>query len=459
MKMRIESDSMGEVKIPDSAYWGPQTQRALDNFPISGRTLPPSLIHALALIKRHAAAVNRDLGLLDKQIADAVIQSAREVEENRFKDQFPVDVFQTGSGTSTNMNLNEVLASRANEILTGTKGGKHPVHPNDHVNLGQSSNDVIPSALHMAAAFSIQRNLLPALEKLQRSLSGKADAFAGIRKLGRTHLQDALPVTLGQEFSGYARQVALGFRRVERTLKSLCELALGGSAVGTGANVHPRFAEKTLSRIAKETGLPFFEAENHFEAQGSQDAAVETSGALKGVAVGLLKIANDIRWMASGPRCGLKEINLPPLQPGSSIMPGKVNPVLCESIIQVAMQVMGNDTAIMLGGSGGVLELNLALPLIADNLLESISLLTSASRIFAEKCVDGITANADTCASNIEKSLALATLLVPHIGYDRAAALAKLAHDSGKTIREAATETGVMPEEDLNRLFAGDAPS
>jgi fumarate hydratase class II len=453
MMFRIESDSMGAVRIPESAYYGPQTQRAKENFPISGRTLPQGLIQALSLIKGHAAAVNRDLGLLDGAVADAVIQAVGEVRNNRLGDQFVVDVFQTGSGTSTNMNMNEVLASRSNEILTGTKGGRSPVHPNDHVNLGQSSNDLIPSALHIATALAIRQDLVPGLQALQEALSRKARDFAGIRKIGRTHLQDALPVTLGQEFSGYARQVELGVGRVERALADLYELALGGTAVGTGVNVHPRFAGEVISRIKAETGLPFCEAENHFEAQGAQDAAVAASGALKTVAASLMKIANDIRWMASGPRCGLGEINLPPLQPGSSIMPGKVNPVICESVIQVGMQVMGNDTAVTLGGTGGVFELNLALPVIADNLLASLSLLSTASRVFAEKCIDGITANADVCSANIEKSLALATLLVPHIGYDRAAALAKQAHDSGKTIRETAMEAGLLPEEELNRLL------
>ncbi len=456
MAFRIESDSMGEVRIPESAYYGPQTQRARDNFPISGRTFPPALIGAIAQIKEHAAAVNRDLGLLDGKVAAAVIQAAREVRERRFDDQFVVDVFQTGSGTSTNMNMNEILASRANEILTGRKGGRSPVHPNDHVNLGQSSNDIIPSAIHIAASLSIRNELIPALHILQNALSSKAQAFAGISKIGRTHLQDALPVTLGQEFSAYARQVELGIRRVERTLDGLDELALGGTAVGTGANAHPRFAAEIISRIAAETGVPFYEAKNHFEAQGAQDAAVETSGALKTLAVSLMKIANDIRWMASGPRCGLKEINLPALQPGSSIMPGKINPVICESVIQVAMQVVGNDTVVTLGGTGGVLELNLSLPVIADNLLGSISLLTAAARVFAGKCIEGITANADICEANIEKSLALATLLIPHIGYDRAASLAKQAHDSGKTIRETVKEAGILPDDDLNRILKWD---
>lgn len=458
MPFRIESDSMGEVKIPESAYYGPQTRRAKENFPVSGRTLPRELIHALALIKAHAAAVNRNLGLLDDAVADAVIRAATEVRENRFDDQFVVDVFQTGSGTSTNMNMNEVLASRANEIMTGKKGGRSPVHPNDHVNLGQSSNDLIPSALHLAAALAIRDRLLPGLQRLHDALAEKARAFAGIKKIGRTHLQDALPVTLGQEFSGYARQVELGIGRVQGVLMNLFELALGGTAVGTGVNAHPRFAADVIARIQAETGLPFVEAKDHFEAQGAQDAAVETSGALKVVAVTLMKIANDIRWMASGPRCGLGEINLPALQPGSSIMPGKVNPVLCESVIQAAMQVMGNDTVVTLGGTGGVLELNLALPVIADNLIESISLMAAASWVFAEKCIDGITANADVCSTNIEKSLALATLLVPRIGYDRAAALAKAAHDSGKTVRETAIEAGLLPEAELNRLLNDKEP-
>jgi fumarate hydratase class II len=453
MKYREENDTMGIVKVPEDAYYGSQTQRAADNFPISGITFPAIFIQSLALVKKCAARVNSELGLLDSKLAEAILKAAQEAVEGKHNDQFVIDIFQTGSGTSTNMNMNEVVASRANEILTGKKGGRSPVHPNDHVNLGQSSNDVIPSVIHIAALRLIYDPLIPALQDLHLALLKKSEEFKDVKKLGRTHLQDALPISLGQEFSGYARQIELGLERIQAVEPRLTELALGGTAVGSGLNTHPEFASRVISQISESSGLPFKEAKNHFEAQAAQDAAVETSGVLKTVAVSLVKIANDIRWLASGPRSGIGEITIPSLQPGSSIMPGKVNPVIPEAVIQVAAQVMGNDTTIMLGGQGGYFELNVMLPVIAHNLLQSITLLASASTVFAEKCILGITANRKTCETYIEKSLALVTGLVPEIGYDRAAALAKKAYETGKTVREIAMEEKILPKDTLDKLL------
>ena len=453
MKTRREEDSLGTVEVPEDAWYGAQTRRAVDNFPVSGLTFPPSFIRALGLVKKCAAEVNRDLGLLDPRIAEAVIRAAGEAAEGKFLDQFPLDVFQTGSGTSTNMNANEVVAGRANEILTGRRGGKSPVHPNDHVNLGQSSNDVIPSVIHIAALESMRKRLLPAMETLRASLERKAVEFADIVKIGRTHLQDAVPVRLGQEFGGYARQVELGIARLRGSEKYLRELALGGTAVGNGLNAHPEFARKTIALIARETGCPFVEAVNHFEAQGAQDAAVDASGRLKTVALSLAKIAGDLRLSASGPRCGLGEIVLPALQPGSSIMPGKVNPVIPEVVIQVAAQVTGNDAAVAYAAQAGFFELNAMFTVIAHNLLQSIHLLGSAAGLFAEKCIDGINADRERCASLIEKSLALSTYLVPLIGYDRAAALSKEAYRTGRTVREVALEQGLATKEEIDRLL------
>ena len=454
MSFREETDSMGTVNVPEDAYYGAQTKRAVDNFPISGLCFPLSFIKAIALIKKYAAQVNRDLGLLSPELAPAVMQAAQEVIDGTFDEQFVVDVFQTGSGTSTNMNVNEVIAGRANEIITGSIGGKSPVHPNDHVNCGQSSNDVIPSAIHIAAFISIRAELLPSLEKLCRSLQEKELEFSGIAKIGRTHLQDAVPVTLGQEFSGYARQVELAIERITGMEPRLAELALGGTAVGTGLNTHAEFARRVIALIAQETACPFIEAKNHFAAQAAQDSAVEASGVLKTDAVSLMKIANDIRWLASGPRCGIGEIMIPDLQPGSSIMPGKVNPVLPEVMMQVAAQVIGNDAAITIGGQGGNFELNTMLPLIAYNLLQSIGILAAAVNAFAEKCVDGIIANKEKCASTVDKSIALVTPLVPVIGYDTAAAIAKEARETGKTIREVALQNRILSEKELDRLLA-----
>jgi fumarate hydratase class II len=453
MKFRKEKDTMGTVLIPENAYYGPQTQRAVENFPISGITLQPEFIYALGLIKKCGAEVNFELDLLERKISAAISQAAQEVMAGEFEDQFVVDIFQTGSGTSTNMNMNEVIAVRANEIITGKKALKSPVHPNDHVNLGQSSNDVIPTAIHIASLTAIKKHLIPSLDQFHRVLSAKSKEFGDVIKIGRTHLQDAVPLTLGQEFSGYARQIELGIARLADIENRLSELALGGTAVGSGLNAHPEFAGKVIGLITEQTGVPFKEAVNHFEAQAARDAAVETSGALKTVAASLVKIANDIRWLASGPRCGIGEINIPALQPGSSIMPGKVNPVIPEAVIQVAAQVAGNDLTVMLGGQSGTFELNVMLPVTAYNLLQSIALLTSSVDVFAEKCIKGITANRDTCAAGIEKSLAMVTGLVPHIGYDKAAAIAIKAHETGKTIREVVLAEKILPEELVDNLL------
>ncbi|MGB5749082.1 MAG: class II fumarate hydratase [Desulfobacterales bacterium] len=455
MKYREEKDSMGTVRVPADAYYGSQTQRAVDNFPISDLRFQADFIHALALVKHCAAQVNHNLGLLDPELAKAISRASREVMDGKYDSQFVVDIFQTGSGTSTNMNMNEVVAARANEILTGQKGGKSPVHPNDHVNLGQSSNDVIPSVIHISALMLIDERLIPSLESLNKAFAAKADEFKNIRKLGRTHLQDAVPMYLGQEFSGYARQIELAIDRIRSVEPRLAELALGGTAVGSGLNTHPGFANQIIALISNHTGLPFTEAQNHFEAQAAQDAAVEASGMLKSLAVSLIKIANDIRWLASGPRCGIGEINIPSLQPGSSIMPGKVNPVIPEAVLQVAAQVMGNDTAIMMGGQAGNFELNVMLPVIAYSLLQSIALLASVTGLFAEKCIAGITANREACAAYIEKSLALVTGLVPIIGYDKAAAIAKKAYESGKTIRDVVRDESILSEDELDDLLQG----
>lgn len=450
---RLEQDSMGEVRVPAAAHYGSQTQRAVDNFFSSGLKPPVQLIRTLAMIKRAAAQVNHELALLDATLAGAIEKAALEVLEERWDDQFVVDLFQTGSGTSTNMNMNEVLASRANEILTGKKGGRSPVHPNDHVNLGQSSNDLIPTALHIAAATGLTHELLPGLEYLKEALAAKAVEFDSVPKIGRTHLQDAVPMTMGQAFGGFARQADLGGDRLRGALERLTELALGGTAVGNGLNTHSRFASRVIATLSKHTGIEFKEAQDHFEAQGARDAAVETSGALKTIAVSLVKISNDIRWMGSGPRCGIGELRLPALQPGSSIMPGKVNPVIAEAVIQMAYQVMGNDTTIALAGQSGNFELNVTLPLIAHNLLQSIHLLAGACRLLADKCIRGLKVDRRRCEGYIEQSLALVTALVPHIGYDRAADLAKEAYGSGRTVRQVALEQKILPENLIEELL------
>ena len=444
---------MGTMQVPDDAYYGAQTQRAVENFPISGITISKSMIQALAIIKRSAAAVNHDLGILDEERKKAIIQAADEIIDEKFDNQFPVDVYQTGSGTSSNMNCNEIIANRASELMGGTIGSKEPVHPNDHVNLGQSSNDVIPTAIHIAANTMLEKELIPALQVLAEELDKKASKFAGIIKIGRTHLQDATPITLGQEFSGYTQMVKNGIKRIQNAQGLLSELAQGGTAVGTGINTKEQFGSLMSKEISSYTGISFKEADNHFEAQAAQDAAVETSGVLKTIAVSLSKIANDIRWLGSGPRAGLGELILPAVQPGSSIMPGKTNPVICEAMIQVCGQVIGNDTAIIIGGQGGVFELNLMLPLIAHNLTNSIELLTNGTRVFTDKLIIGLQANEEKCSGYIEDSLAMCTSLAPVIGYDKAAEIAYKAYESGKTVREIATEEKVLDKEQLDRLL------
>jgi len=449
---RIEKDSMGEVKVPKSAYYGAQTQRAVENFPVSGIGFPPRFIRALAIIKHSAATANEDLKLLDPKIADVIRRAAFEVMEGKLDREFVVDIFQTGSGTSTNMNVNEVIANRALELL-GKERGTKGVHPNDHVNMSQSSNDVIPTAIHVSALEAIQSELLPALGELHLALKKKAQAFDRIVKIGRTHLADATPIRLGQEFSGYARQIELSAERIRKSSVGLEELALGGTAVGTGINTHPEFPAKTIKRISEMTGLNFREAENHFEAQAAKDAVVEVSGSLKTLAVSLSKIANDLRWLSSGPRCGIGEISLPDTQPGSSIMPGKVNPVMCESVLQVAAHVIGCDATITLCGQAGNFELNVMMPVMALRLLEAITFSAKVVRAFTEKCVMGIEANRERCEELIEKSLAMVTSLAPVIGYDAAAKIAKEAFTTGKTVREVAKTHKVMPEDKLDKIL------
>jgi fumarate hydratase class II len=446
---RAEKDSMGEVRVPAERLYGAQTQRAVENFPISGMQFPPVFNRALGLIKLAAAQVNTELGTLDQGLSRAIQQAAREVADGRWDEEFPIDIFQTGSGTSTNMNANEVIANRSIQILGGEIGSRQ-VHPNDHVNVGQSSNDVIPTAIHVAAMLAVTEDLLPALRHLHQALDRKAKAFDGIVKTGRTHLMDAMPVRLGQEFAGYASQIEHGIRRIESTLPHLSELAIGGTAVGTGINTHSEFGARMAATLTQLTGLPFREAEDHFEAQAARDAAVEISGQLKTVATSLMKIANDLRWMNSGPQCGLQEIALPALQPGSSIMPGKVNPVIPEVVAMVAAQVTGNDVAITIGGQSGTFELNVMLPLIAHNLLQSIALLATSSRALADRAIEGLTANEAQMEELLEKNVILATALAPHIGYDKAAHLTKVALAEGKRIRDVAREHAVLPEEHLD---------
>lgn len=453
MGTRIEKDSMGEMEVPEDALYGASTQRAVLNFPISDLRLPPSYVRALGFVKIAAARTNAALGLLPEDKAEAISQAAQGLVDGSLYPQFVVDVFQTGSGTSTNMNSNEVIANRAIEIMGGKRGDKSLVHPNDHVNMSQSSNDVIPTAMHVALCQEVRERLLPALKRLEEALSKKAGEFSSVLKSGRTHLQDATPITLGQEFSGYAAQIRLGQGRVERALDTVKELALGGTAVGTGLNTHPEFAAKAVAEIANLTGGEFVEASNHFEAQGGRDAVVELSGQLKTVACSLMKIANDIRWLAAGPRCSLAEIRLPEIQPGSSIMPGKVNPVICESVMMVAAQVMGNDTCATVCGQHGNFELNVMMPVMAYSVLQSISLLASASENFVEKCIEGITADEERCRSYAEQSLATCTSLAPKIGYDQTAQLAKRAFQEGRTVREVAKELGVLEPKELEETL------
>jgi len=448
---RIEKDSTGFVKVPKKAYYGAQTQRAVENFAISGWRFQREMIYALGLIKYGAAKVNSELGLLNGRMARAIQRASDEVMGGKWDAEFVVDIFQTGSGTSTNMNANEVIANRANEILGGEKGTYQPIHPNDHVNLGQSSNDVFPSCIHIASMILLRERLLPALEGLQKALKKKEKEFYPILKIGRTHLQDATPIRLGQEFGGYSQQVASSVRRIRNTFESLSQIPLGGTAVGTGINTHPLFAKKVIPIITMKTGCPFREAMDHFEAQSAKDALVELSGALKMASVSIIKIANDIRWLGSGPRCGIGEIRLPETQPGSSIMPGKVNPVIAESLIQVCAQVIGNDAAVTLGGLGGNFELNVMMPLIANNSLQSIRLLASAVDNFSKRCIEGLEADHERCEEMIEKSLALATALTPKIGYDEAARVAKKAYAQRKTIRQVVDEKGILSRDELDR--------
>ena len=446
-KTRTERDTMGEMTLPADALWGATTQRAVENFPISGEPLPAEVIRALGMVKLAAARVNLRLGLVDPSIAGAIEAAAEQVVRGEHDREFPIDVFQTGSGTSSNMNANEVIGTLATRAL-GSK-----VHPNDHVNLGQSSNDVVPTVLHVAAVIAIEEQLLPALRYLSAALTAKAVEFDGIVKIGRTHLMDAVPIRLGQEFGGWARQVALAAERVEATLPGLRELAIGGTAVGTGLNTHAEFGARVAAELSAMTGHAFVEAADHFEAQGAQDAYVFTAGALTSAASSLMKVANDIRLLGSGPTAGLAELILPAIQPGSSIMPGKVNPVICEAVIQVGAQVTGNSLAVTIGGQWGQLDLNTMLPMMARNLLESVRLLANVSRLFVDKCIAGIEANAERAEGYVEKSISMATALNPHIGYDKAAAIAKKAHATGRTVREIAYEESGMTREQVDEAL------
>jgi fumarate hydratase class II len=460
--IRTERDSMGEVHLPAQAYYGAQTQRAVENFPISGRGLPPDLIHALGLVKLAAATVNNDLGRLGRgkralsalQIK-ALQQACREVAQGRFDDQFPVDVFQTGSGTSSNMNANEVIANRSIELSGGDRFQlDKPIHPNDHVNMGQSTNDMFPTAIHVAVALALRGRLIPALERCRDVLLEKANQWGEVLKIGRTHLADATPLSLGQEISGFARQLELSVERARRALDAVIELPAGGTAVGTGLNADPQFGRRVAEFLATETDIPFIEAANHFEANAQRDALVECHGQVRAVASTLFNVANNIRWLASGPRCGFYELKLPDRQPGSSIMPGKVNPVMCETMMQVTARVMGNDQTLALcGAAGGQFQLNIMMPVMGDTALESIRLLGAATEAFVNFALVDMEANAEACQAAVEKSLSMVTGLNPYIGYDRAAALAKEAFHSGRTIRELCREKKVLPEDQLHEAL------
>ncbi len=454
---RTERDSMGEVRLPSLAYYGPQTQRAVDNFSISGKTLPTELIHALGLVKWAAARANHDLGLLKLKDAEkqALFDACREVVAGKFDDQFPVDVFQTGSGTSSNMNVNEVIANRAIELSGGDRFSPHKtIHPNDHVNLGQSTNDIFPTAIHVAAARTIHDRLIPSLHACSEALATKSAEWMTILKIGRTHLADATPLSLGQEISGLAWQLDLSTNRANQAIEPLRELPVGGTAVGTGLNTHPEFAERVCSLLADELGITFMEAGCHFEANAQRDGLVECHGQLRTIASTLFNVANNIRWLASGPRCGFHEIKLPDRQPGSSIMPGKINPVLCESTMQVAARVLGNDQTITLcGAAGGQFQLNIMMPVMADTVLESIRLMANATNSFTKLCIAEMEPNPEACEASVEKSLAMATGLNPYIGYDRAASLAKEAFATGQTIRELCRQKKVLPEDQLNEAL------
>lgn len=446
-EFRIEHDSMGDVEVPVDAKWAAQTQRAVNNFPISGLTIEPALISALGRIKGAAALQNAELGVIEPSIADAIAKAAREVADGEHNDHFPIDVYQTGSGTSSNMNANEVIAG----LASGESG--QSVHPNDHVNASQSSNDVFPSAIHVATTSQLVNTLRPALAHLEQALRDKQVAFSEVVKSGRTHLMDATPVTLGQEFGGYAQAMAIGIERIDAVVPRVAELPLGGTAVGTGINCPPGFASGVIARLAEETDLPFTEARDHFEAQGARDALVEASGALRTIAISMYKMVNDLRWMSSGPRTGLAEIQLPDLQPGSSIMPGKINPVVPEAVAQVVAQVVGNDAAVAFGGSAGNLELNVMLPVIARNLLESIRLLASVSVVLADKCIVGIVANVENCLRYAESSPSVGTSLNPYIGYEKAAEVIKRSIKENKTLREVLLEEQLMDEADIDKAL------
>ena len=449
---RIESDSMGEMQVPADAYYGAQTARAVENFPVSRLRFPRAFIRALGLLKKHAAATNDALGLLPAQLSSPIQQAAQEVAEGKLDNQFVVDIFQTGSGTSTNMNANEVIANRAIELMGGRRGDKS-IHPNDHVNRGQSSNDVIPTAIHLALADELANKLMPALVEFHHELRQKSEQFWDVLKIGRTHLQDATPIRLGQEFSGYASLIEHAMTGLRNALEHLFELALGGTAVGTGLNTHADFARLTIAGLARETGLELREAANHFAAQSMLDACTLASGALKSLATSLVKIANDIRWLGSGPRCGLGELRLPATQPGSSIMPGKVNPVMCEMLIQVSAQVIGNDSVVTFSATFGAFELNTMLPVTAYNLLQSVELLSNAVRLFTSRCLAGLQADEEKCRRNIEESLAMSTALAPVIGYDKAAKIAKQAYETGRTVREVAYEISGLDKKKIDELL------
>src|SRR5690349_7108065 len=449
--VRIEKDTFGPIEVPADRLWGAQTQRSLTNFKISGERMPQGLLHALALVKKAAALVNLDLGTLDPKKGQAIIAAADEVLAGKHDDEFPLVVWQTGSGTQTNMNMNEVLANRASELLGGVRGEERLVHPNDDVNRGQSSNDVFPTAMHVAAVTAIKERLLPAIGRLKGALADKAGAFKSIVKIGRTHLQDAVPLTLGQEFSGYVAQLEHGTTHCEAALPHLCELACGGTAVGTGLNAHPEYAVRVAKKLAELSGHPFVTAPNKFEALAANDALVHAHGALKTLAASLTKIANDIRWLASGPRCGIGEISIPENEPGSSIMPGKVNPTQCEAITMLAAQIMGNDVAVNIGGASGNFELNVFKPVIIHNFLQSIRLLADGSDSLREHCVIGIEPSRERIKYNLDNSLMLVTALNPHIGYDNAAKIAKTAHKTGKTLKETAVELGLLTAEQFDQ--------
>lgn len=462
-KTRTERDSMGEVLVPADAYYGAQTQRAVQNFPISGWEIPPAMIHAMGRVKYACGVANRDLGKLtgtgknplDDAQVESLLAAATEVVDGKLDDQFPIDVFQTGSGTSSNMNINEVISNRAIEIHGGDRfTADKPIHPNDHVNMGQSTNDTFPTAIHVAVAVELTNELIPALERFASVLHAKAKEWDQVIKIGRTHLADATPLRLGQEFGGFARQIDLSVERAKRAVAAVAELPVGGTAVGSGINTHPEFGSRVAAVLSKTTGIPFIEAVNHFEANAQRDGLVECHGQLKTIASTLFNVANNIRWLGSGPRCGFHEVAIPDLQPGSSIMPGKVNPVLCESMLQLTARVMGNDQTITLcGASGGQFQLNIMMPVMAQTTLESVMLLSKGTEAFVNFCAEDLKANADVCESFVEKSLAMCTSLNPHIGYEKAAALAKEAFKSGKTIRELCLEQNILPEDTLNEAL------